>query len=243
MMSNTSPTAVVLNKGRPGPWQILPGERLGQPGGGADGVTGIRAWLVRRLPRKNGGMALHVTRPTISQLRALAEASAAHELTYSPVGITAGGTAPPGYRHGHWSRRLGNGRPVFERASDALRDWRMQSRSGLVVAHPGQPAIGAVVAMAAPLPVGYIDVVCRVVSVDDQDDRFGFTYGTLPVHPEQGEESFVIVIAPDGAVTVEITAVSRSRHPLARAFPPIARRLQHIATNRYLDAMQSLVAE
>ncbi|MFT5979127.1 MAG: hypothetical protein ACI83Y_001526 [Candidatus Azotimanducaceae bacterium] len=188
-------------------------------------------------------MSLHVTRPTISQLRTLADASAGDELTYSPVGITAESTAPPGYRRGHWSRKLGNGRPVFTRASEALRDWRMQSTSGLIVAHPGQPAVGAVVAMAAPLPVGYIDVVCRVVAVDDQHDRFGFTYGTLPVHPEQGEESFAIVIAPDGAVTVEITAVSRSRHPLARAFPPIAQRLQHIATNRYLDAMQALVAE
>jgi len=188
-------------------------------------------------------MSLHVTRPTISQLRVLAEAAVTDELTYSPVGITAWSAGAPGYRYGHWSRDLGNGRPVFERASDALRDWRMQTTSGLVVAHPGPPTVGTVVAMAAPLPVGYIDVVCRVVAVDDQNDRFGFTYGTLQVHPEQGEESFAIAIAPDGTVTVEITAVSRSRHPLARAVPPVARRLQHIATNRYLDAMQSLAAE
>jgi uncharacterized protein (UPF0548 family) len=188
-------------------------------------------------------MPLHATRPALSQLSALAEAAATDELTYSPVGITAGNAGAPGYRYGHWSRELGNGRPVFERAAEALRDWRMQTMSGLIVAHPGPPVVGSVVAMAAPLPVGYIDVVCRVVAVNDQSNRFGFTYGTLPVHPEQGEESFAIAIAPDGVVTVEITAVSRSRHPLARAFPPIARRLQHIATNRYLDAMQFLAAE
>uniref|UniRef100_UPI003751B0D9 DUF1990 family protein n=1 Tax=Ilumatobacter sp. TaxID=1967498 RepID=UPI003751B0D9 len=107
-------------------------------------------------------MSLHVTRPTISQLRVLAEAAVTDELTYSPVGITAWSAGAPGYRYGHWSRDLGNGRPVFERASDALRDWRMQTTSGLVVAHPGPPTVGTVVAMAAPLPVGYIDVVCRV---------------------------------------------------------------------------------
>jgi uncharacterized protein (UPF0548 family) len=188
-------------------------------------------------------MPMHATRPTISQLSALAAAAATDDLTYSPVGITKGSTAAPGYRYAHWSRELGNGRHVFERATEALRDWQMQTTSGLVVAHPGPPAVGVVVAMAAPLPVGYIDVVCRVVAVDDQHDRFGFTYGTLPVHPEQGEESFAVAIAPDGIVTVEITAVSRSRHPLARAFPPVARRLQRIATNRYLEAMQSLVVE
>jgi uncharacterized protein (UPF0548 family) len=188
-------------------------------------------------------MPIHATRPTIAQLRALAQAAATDELTYSPVGITAGNAGAPGYRYDRWSRDLGNGRPVFARASDALRDWQMHTTSGLVVAHSGPPSVGSVVAMAAPLPVGYIDVVCRVVAVNDQSDRFGFTYGTLPVHPEQGEESFAIVITHDGAVTVEITAVSRSRHPLARAFPPIARRLQRIATTRYLDAIQSLAAE
>jgi uncharacterized protein (UPF0548 family) len=186
---------------------------------------------------------IHATRPTTSHLHALAESAATDELTYSPVGITTGSTDAPGYRYGRWSRELGNGRLIFERAAEALRDWRMQTMSGLVVAHPGPPAVGSIVAMAAPLPVGYIDVVCRVVAVDDQSDRCGFTYGTLPVHPEQGEESFAVAIAPDGIVTVEITAASRSRHPLARAFPPIARRLQHIATNRYLDAMQFLAAE
>ena len=188
-------------------------------------------------------MPIHVTRPTTSQLDALAQEAATDDLTYSPTGITTSSSAPPGYRYDRWTRDLGNGRPAFERAADGLRNWRMHTTSGLIVAHSGTPTVGSIVAMAAPLPVGYIDVVCRVVAVDDQADRYGFTYGTLPVHPEQGEESFTIVMAPDGAVAAEIIAVSRSRHPLARAFPPIARRLQRIATTRYLDAIQSLAAE
>jgi uncharacterized protein (UPF0548 family) len=99
-----------------------------------------------------------------------------------------------------------------------------------------------VVAMSAPLPLmGFIDVVCRVVEVTDRTDRWGFAYGTLPVHPEVGEESFTVMRGPDNTVTFDIVAVSRPRHVLARTFPPVARRLQHIATTRYLEAMQSAV--
>jgi uncharacterized protein (UPF0548 family) len=102
----------------------------------------------------------------------------------------------------------------------------------------GPPVIGSVVAMAAPLPVGWVEVVCRVVDVVDQADRFGFSYGTLSVHPEQGEESFTVVHTDDDLVEFRIVAASRPRHLLARAFSPVARRLQVAATNRYLAAMQ-----
>ena len=95
--------------------------------------------------------------------------------------------------------------------------------------------------MAAPLPIGWVEVVCRVVDVVDERDRFGFTYGTLSVHPEQGEESFTVIRTDDGAIGFQIVAASRPRHVLARAFPPVARRLQLAATNRYLAAMQSAV--
>ena len=187
-------------------------------------------------------MGIRLRRPTRSLLRELAEQSAYDELTYSPQGVTTQTTVTDGYRLDRWSRHLGSGESVLRRGADALHAWQMHERAGLVIADCGPPAVGLVVAMAAPLPLGFVDVVCRVVAVQDEADRFGVTYGTLPVHPEQGEESFTLLLAADGTVRFEIVAVSRSRHPLARLAPPVARRLQLNATNRYLDAMQSLVA-
>lgn len=105
----------------------------------------------------------------------------------------------------------------------------------------GPPAVESVVAMAAPLPVGWVEVVCRVVAVVDEADRFGFTHGTLPVHPEEGEESFTVIRTADGGVEFHIVAASRPRQMLARAFPPVARRLRAAAAGRYLAAMQSAV--
>jgi len=123
-----------------------------------------------------------------------------------------------------------------------VRTWRVHTGAGLVVEAAGPPDVGLVVAMAAPLPVGWIDVVCRVVAVVDEPERFGFTYGTLPIHPEQGEESFTVTRSDDGGFIFEIVAVSRPRQLLARAVPPVARRLQAAATNRYLKAMHAAVS-
>jgi uncharacterized protein (UPF0548 family) len=113
--------------------------------------------------------------------------------------------------------------------------------AGLVVQAIDPPTVDSVVAMAAPLPIGWVEVVCRVVDVVDEHDRFGFTYGTLSVHPGQGEESFTVIRTDDGSIDFHIVAASRPRQLLARAFPPVARRLQIAATNRYLAAMQSAV--
>lgn len=84
-------------------------------------------------------------------------------------------------------------------------------------------------------------MTCRVVSVVDEPNRLGFAYGTLPIHPEQGEESFIVERDDAGEVTFRLVAASRPRHGLARLCPPVARRLQRAATERYLDAMAGSV--
>jgi uncharacterized protein (UPF0548 family) len=146
---------------------------------------------------------------------------------------------PAGYRRDRWMRELAGDDTVFERAANVLRTWQMHRGAGLTVEVDGPPAVGMDVAMAAPLPVGFVDVVCRVVDVVDEPDRYAFTYGTLPVHPEQGEESFTVTRGAGGVVNFEIVAASRLRHPLARACPPVARRLQSHAIERYLASMQT----
>lgn len=166
----------------------------------------------------------------------------ADALTYEPVGISSMTEPPKEYRLDRWSRVLGADDGIFERARDALQNWRIHEGAGLIVEGDGPPAVGGIVAMAAPLPVGFIEVVCRVVDVVDQPDRCGFVYGTLSNHPEQGAESFMASRSADGALTFEIAAVSRPRQILARAFPAVVRRLQIAATNRYSEAMRAAVA-
>ena len=65
----------------------------------------------------------------------------------------------------------------------------------------------------------------RVVYVIDEPDRRGFAYGTLPGHPESGEEVF-IVERQAGSTSVEVRAFSRPGRWFTRLGAPVARRIQ-----------------
>jgi uncharacterized protein (UPF0548 family) len=159
------------------------------------------------------------------------------ELSYGEAGRTAG-VLPPGYHHLHRSVVIGSGAEMFARAATALFSWEVQLRAGLRVSSSSAMAeSGAVVLLglgAGPFQVG---APCRVVYVADGPGRRGFAYGTLPGHPECGEEAFIIEHHEDDAVTFAITAFSRPAILLARAAGPLGRVVQHRITARYLRAL------
>ena len=64
-----------------------------------------------------------------------------------------------------------------------------------------------------PLPLDDRIVPCRIVWVVDEPDAFGFGYGTLRGHPDEGEESFVVRGGPGGAGSRSL----RSRDPAGLA--------------------------
>jgi uncharacterized protein (UPF0548 family) len=136
-----------------------------------------------------------------------------------------------------------SGANAFERAVKALRTWEMHRGAGLRVVADGPIAVGTNVAFSAPLPVGFIDGTCRIVLVVDEPDRYGFAYGTLPVHPERGEEAFVVSRHEGGNVRLDINGVSRPAPPLARLVAPLADHLQGRGVRRYLAAMRALVRD
>ena len=81
----------------------------------------------------------------------------------------------------------------------------------------------------------------RVVGVLDEPRRRGFAYGTLPGHPESGEESFIVSIGYDDIVTFTVQAFSRPGGMLTRVAGPVARMVQRGITDRYVRSLQSLV--
>jgi uncharacterized protein (UPF0548 family) len=167
--------------------------------------------------------------------------AASKSLTYEPVGVSLdeATAVAGGLKRRRWAADL-DGDEAFGRAVEAVKEWAVHRGAGLLVEADGELAVGTNVAMCAPLPVGYIDVTCRVVAVVDEPDRFGFAYGTLPVHPACGEESF-LVSRSDGITSFAVRAVSRPMHPLARLVPPVADALQDRAAKRYLAAMAAAV--
>ena len=187
---------------------------------------------------------LRFGRPSADELgRVLAEQSSA-EVTYAEVGATRPGSSlPPGYQHDRYTRALGSGSEVFAAACSGLRDWACHEGAGLMRV-PSRPELREGVTLVQALPVGpaYVPAACRIVWVLDEPDRFGFAYGTLPEHPESGEEAFVVVRDPtDGTVRLDIVVFSRARHPLARLGWFVGRQIQLRVTNRFLDGLESYV--
>ena len=82
-----------------------------------------------------------------------------------------------------------------------------------------------------------VRIACRVVDVTDEPRRRGFAYGTLPGHPEAGEERFLVEQAEGGRILFTITAYSRPATTLARLGGPISRAAQSVMTQRYLRAL------
>ena len=179
---------------------------------------------------------VRLSRPTDTELRRVLSRAGDDELTYVEVGATSSGSLPGGYHYVRAERLLGHGEAVFAKAAAALRGWEPQKGSGLSVVADGPVANGTTVAVAAPLPVGFAIATCRIVYVEEGADSFAWAYGTLPVHPESGEERFEIARSGD-TVVFRVTAFSRPQQLLARIASPIARVLQSKTTKRYLDAM------
>ena len=69
-------------------------------------------------------------------------------------------------------------------------------------------------------------------------DERGFAYGTLPGHPESGEEAFLVRLEPGGDVVFTLRVFARLASPLARLGGPVSTVVQRLATERYLTVVR-----
>lgn len=137
---------------------------------------------------------------------------------------------------------LGSGADLFDRASSALINWQMHRRAGLVVVVNGPATPGRVVTLrpgSGPAAWLRITARCEVTDVVHRPGARGFTYHSLPGHPERGWETFVVHHdAATDDVRLTITAESSHATLLARIGAPVARAEQDRITRRYLDVLR-----
>jgi uncharacterized protein (UPF0548 family) len=163
--------------------------------------------------------------------------------TYAEVGATRDAELPAGYDHVERSVVVGSGTAAFERAVAAVFDWRMQRSVGLRVRATGPASEpGTVVVLTAGLRRPGYDIPCRVVWARTTGDERGFAYGTLPGHPESGEEAFLVRLEPGGDVVFTLRVFARLASPPARLGGPVSTLVQRLATARYLAAIRRAAA-
>ena len=168
-------------------------------------------------------------RPSADTIDRFLDESRKLELSYPRAGIAS--HPPPHYDIDEAAVVIGSGEAGFERAKAALMAWKPFDLSWAGIRPEGAPVeIGATVAVLAG-HLGFWSLNgCRVLYF--LGDRFhgltfGFAYGTLRNHAEQGEEIFQVSLdQASQAVTYHIRAVSRPRATLARLGYPAVRLLQ-----------------
>ncbi|WP_067827326.1 DUF1990 family protein [Nocardia inohanensis] len=158
--------------------------------------------------------------------------------TYPDVGATAG-EFPAGYDHFRLRLRIGSGRELFDSAGEQILAYRMQ-RGTNIFREASTPTAEPGTELTVRLGLGPIGIIapCRVVYVLDEPDRRGFAYGTLPGHPESGEEVFTVEYDPaDGSVYGVVAAFSRPATWYVRAGGPVVRLIQRWFAARYIRTL------
>ncbi|WP_369233158.1 DUF1990 family protein [Streptomyces sp. R21] len=160
--------------------------------------------------------------------------------SYEDVGATRDGRCPPGFHPLHVRARIGEGEAVFRTAADAVMTWEMHRALGVGITADADKAAPGVHVTVALGPL--IKAPCRIVWTVEEYRRTGWAYGTLPGHPECGEESFIIERTGDGTVWLTVTAFSRAAKWYARAGGPATRGLQHAYARRCGAVLRKMCA-
>lgn len=195
-----------------------------------------------------------LSRPTDDFIRSYLAQQGNERFSYDAPGCTANGAPPaqPGWNVDRCRVRIGAGAETFTRAQAAIRAWQMfPAEVATVCWSTCAIAAGELVAIVyRAWPFGcWILFPARIVYVLDDTietpsgpvQRFGFGYGTLPDHPERGEERFLVEWnRDDDSVWYDLLAVSRPGHWLARLGYPYTRREQARFRRLSTAAMQRL---
>ncbi|MCF2530070.1 DUF1990 family protein [Yinghuangia soli] len=162
-------------------------------------------------------------------------------LTYTEIGATLGSAMPPGYHHVERRVCVGSGERAFRALAEGIMRWEIQRGAGLEVrAAADRAAVDVDITCVTRVGPVRVPVPCRVVAVVDEAARAGFAYGTLPGHPERGEEAFLAEMGADGEVWFVVRAFSRPGPWWAKLGAPVAKMMQKRVTDQYVRAGQRL---
>lgn len=166
--------------------------------------------------------------------------------SYAEVGASKD-KIPSGYPINHRRVQLGSGAETFARARKAIENWAMYQLDWTRL-YPNNAPIAAGSAVCVVVNHGFCRSLnpCRVIYVLEEDggeiQRYGFAFGTLPGHSEEGEERFTVELnRADDSVSFELLSFARPHHILARLGFPFVTLFQHKFAADSASAMQAFV--
>jgi uncharacterized protein (UPF0548 family) len=128
---------------------------------------------------------------------------------------------------------------ALDDAAEQLLTWTLHRAAGLHIASDGLAHVGGTVVIGYGFGPVLTMAPCRVIELIEEPHRVGFTYATLPGHPEIGVERFTMSTLGD-QVQFDLYAVSRHADWTARLVPIVTSFLQDRVTSSYLKAARRL---
>ncbi|MDQ6788412.1 MAG: DUF1990 domain-containing protein [Acidobacteriota bacterium] len=170
------------------------------------------------------------TRPNKKIIQQFLDARRDDNFSYPEIGASHI-AAPDGYNVDHNRIQIGNGFEDFNKAIEAVKNWKMFEMSWVELCWTNTPIkVGENVA-ALIKHFGFWSLnASRIVYVIEEKgeiEKYGFAYGTLTEHGEQGEERFTVEFhRANDEVWYDLYAFSKPKHILATIGYPISRLLQ-----------------
>jgi uncharacterized protein (UPF0548 family) len=187
---------------------------------------------------------LSLSKPSREALDAFISRQGDEQFSYSEVGCSRTG-APSRYNLDHNRILLGQGVHAFDRAKNAIRQWKMFDMPWVQLCWPDAPTeAGQNVAVLVSHRGLWSLNACRIVYILEEHtaiEKYGFAYGTLREHQEIGEERFTVEFhLDDGTVWYDLYAFSRP-HFAARLVYPYSRSQQKRFAKDSLESMRRFV--
>ncbi|MBI4852529.1 MAG: DUF1990 domain-containing protein [Acidobacteria bacterium] len=138
---------------------------------------------------------------------------------------------PLDYVMDHNRIMLGSGKETFLRAVKAIKNWEMFNFSWIKLCWPDAPIKQGTTVAVMAYHFGFWSLnAARIVYTFEEFgdiEKFGFAYGTLPVHAESGEERFSVEYHhKDNSVWYDLIAFSKPNYLLVKLGYPVCRMLQ-----------------
>lgn len=178
--------------------------------------------------------------PQLQQLKPLLAKVKTRSYTYPEVGASQDKSVS-GYDNDLQKIYLGDSKQVWETAKKLLDNWQQFPPSWTTVFLENTTLVKEknVLVFFHLFGLWWVNPA-RIVYTLDESDRYGFAYGTLEGHVEQGEECFWIEREGDGKIYYAIKAFSKPLFWGARLIYPIARRYQRKFVRESMARMQEL---
>lgn len=162
--------------------------------------------------------------------------------SYTEVGAT-NAEIPEDFPVNHHRIEIGKGGEDFARARFAVQTWTMYRLDWTRLYPRDTPiAVGETVCVVVNHDFCWSVNSCRIIYVLDESgetEKFGFAFGTLPGHSEEGEERFTVEWRhTDDSVWFEILSFARPHDLLAKIGFPFVRLFQRKFAE---DAQQAML--